>query len=191
MNCTFPACRCEIPATCTLEKTVAIAEQPTARPELEAVGTVKHGGHYQQKPFYNCLISVQAECHLKLNDPLYGPAVHAEMVRAQESERVLKKELVAAEKEASALRLYQHNTEPRMRSLQGMLNEELNAKADRAQAPQPEVAEQKVWAYSTENGERIVSAKTYEGAMRDGGAMASSMRPYTVALTTTRPTAKG
>lgn len=37
-------------------------------------------------------------------------------------------------------------------------------------------------AWMTEDGERVVSAKTMEGAQRDGGAMLSSMRPYTVKL---------
>ncbi|MES3011970.1 MAG: hypothetical protein V4738_14370 [Pseudomonadota bacterium] len=51
---------------------------------------------------------------------------------------------------------------------------------------QPVQAAPKVWAYSTEDGERIVPAKTHEDAMRDGGAMASSLLPYTVPLTTLR-----
>ena len=39
-----------------------------------------------------------------------------------------------------------------------------------------------VVAWMTEDGERVVPAKTMEGAKRDGGAMLSSMQPYTVAL---------
>ena len=42
--------------------------------------------------------------------------------------------------------------------------------------------EQDPVAYLTADGERVVTAKTYEGARRDGGAMWSTMRPYVVRL---------
>lgn len=50
--------------------------------------------------------------------------------------------------------------------------------------PQPvaAAADQKVCAWMTEDGERVVSATTKEGQVRDGGASASAMRPYTVPL---------
>lgn len=37
-------------------------------------------------------------------------------------------------------------------------------------------------AYATEDGERVVTEKTYAGARRDGGAIWSSMRPFSVPL---------
>lgn len=37
-------------------------------------------------------------------------------------------------------------------------------------------------AHSTEDGDRVVTDKTYAGAMRDGGAAWSSMRPFSVPL---------
>lgn len=37
-------------------------------------------------------------------------------------------------------------------------------------------------AWMTEDGQRVVPAHTMEGARRDGGAMLSSLKPYTVAL---------
>lgn len=39
-----------------------------------------------------------------------------------------------------------------------------------------------VEAWITEDGERVVTARTMEGAKKDGGAMLSSMRPFSVAL---------
>lgn len=59
-----------------------------------------------------------------------------------------------------------------------MLNVDyLIAQARAAQPAQAEVA-----AWMTEDGERVVSAATKAGQERDGGASASAMRPYTVAL---------
>lgn len=37
-------------------------------------------------------------------------------------------------------------------------------------------------AHATEDGERVVTAITYAGAKRDGGATWSSMRPFSVPL---------
>jgi hypothetical protein len=51
-------------------------------------------------------------------------------------------------------------------------------KAEAAPAPTAEP----VAAWMTEDGQRVVPAHTMEGARRDGGAMLSSLKPYTVAL---------
>ena len=59
----------------------------------------------------------------------------------------------------------------------------LDAPSTAAQAEQPAAA------WMTEGGERVVSASTMEGARRDGGAMLSSMRPYTVKLVREQVTA--
>ena len=45
-------------------------------------------------------------------------------------------------------------------------------------------------AYLTEDGDRVVTAKTYNSAKKDGGAMWSTMRPFCVPLYTSPPTSK-
>lgn len=62
----------------------------------------------------------------------------------------------------------------------------LNDAEDHAAAPAPQQAapltDAPAAAWMTEDGQRVVPAHMMEGARRDGGAMLSSLKPYTVAL---------
>lgn len=59
----------------------------------------------------------------------------------------------------------------------------------RQSIPAAPVAQEPV-AYVTADGERVITAKTYIDAKRDGGAMWSSVRPFTVAAYAAPPAAE-
>ncbi len=62
-----------------------------ARPEWEPVGTVKRLSTFRR----GCELTAVGEMVVPFGGSLYGPAVHTEMLRAQEESRVLREALEA------------------------------------------------------------------------------------------------
>ncbi len=69
-----------------------------ARPEWKPVAWIRrdHLRHAQKAAFYCALSATQLQPD---QEPLYGPAVHTEMLRAQEEARVLREALARLQKE--------------------------------------------------------------------------------------------
>ena len=88
----------------------------------------------------------------------------------------------AFDKAASALRQYSQAPVDYHRSVLRMRDALRELTASPTPPAQPAVAQGagEVVAWCTPDGERCVTARTYEGARKDGGAMWSSMAPFTV-----------